>query len=77
MKLSPEQAQAVVSMQGNQEFKVFMSAVAIACSQNNEMLIKAPEGNEYLRGQVFALSSLLESVNGAPHMLARMNKPKT
>ncbi len=77
MKLTSEQAQAIVGMQGNHDFKVFMSAVAIACSVNNEKLIKSPEANEYLRGQVFALSSLLESVNGAPRILERMTKPKT
>lgn len=67
----------MTNLKGNHDFGVFMKAVASNVSNDNERLIKAPQGDEYLRGQVFALSSLLEDVNTAPEKLAKARLPKT
>jgi hypothetical protein len=77
MKLSMQQLDAVVVLRRNRDFSVFVNAVATHCSTLNEKLLKLPQGDEYLRGQVFAYSALLEALNEASTNLERAKKPKT
>jgi len=77
MKLSEEQLESVAALRGNRDFAVLMNAVAGQCSTENERLLKLPESNEYLRGQVFALTDFLETMNGAIKKLERAKQPKT
>lgn len=75
--LTPQQLQAATNLRGIPDFMEFLGGVADHCANQNEALIKQPEGDEYLRGQVFALSDLLEAVNNAPEKLTRAKQPKT
>ena len=77
MKLSPEALQAVVNQMQSPDFGVFINAIADECAKLDENHIKRPEGSEYLRGQVYALTMLLESVNKAKHNLELAKQPKT
>lgn len=77
MKLAPQQLEAVVMLRGNRDFSVLMQAIASTCQVENERLLKAPEGNEYLRGQVFALTDLLETINDASKKLEMAKRPKS
>lgn len=77
MKLVPQQLEAIVGLMGNRDFTVLMQAIASTCQIDNERLIKNPEANEYLRGQVFALTDLLESINNASTKFQQAKQPKT
>jgi hypothetical protein len=78
LKLVPAQLEAVATLQqGNRDFAVFMKAIADHCSEINERHIKSPESSEYIRGQVFAFSDILETVNGASEKIKRLQQPKT
>ena len=76
MKLTLEQLQAVANQRQSPDFVTFMTAVADECSKLNEMLIKRPEGSEYLRGQVYALSLLLETVSKSSENFELAKQPK-
>ncbi len=77
MRFSVEQLQAISNLRGSSEFATVMNAIAKHCSTENERHLKATIGSEYLRGQVFALSDLLDSINSAQSKLQQHKQPKT
>ncbi len=69
--------EAINNLRGNPDFGVLMASIADNAGTGNERLIRQATGDEYLRGQVFALSDLLETVNKAPGNLKKALGPKT
>ena len=77
MKLDLKICQSVVNLRGNADFAALMGAIAEHTSKLNEHHIKQPVGDEYLRGQLYNSSALLEAVNGAAEQLKKAALPKT
>ncbi len=77
MKATPTELEAIKNLRRNSDFGAFMALISTHVGVLNERLIKQPVGDEYLRGQVFALSDLLGTVNEAVANIERANQPKT
>jgi len=77
MKLGATTWEAIAKLRANPDFGIVIQTIADHTSICNERLIKAPQGDEFLRGQVFAYSTLLEEINTAPEKLEKALRPKT
>ena len=77
MKLGLKAWEAITHLRGNPDFRIFVEAIADHTSSSNERLIKASQGDEHLRGQVYALSTLLEEINTAREKFEKAQGPKS
>ncbi len=64
-------------LEGNREFSIFMQAIANNCRAATEKHVNSLEGSEYLRGQIFSMMNMLDTIDGARANLERAKAPKT
>lgn len=73
-KLTERQADALVRLRANEDFRVVLDLIAAENERKLKALVLAAEIHETQRGQVQALTELLDTVIDAPNQLELYRK---
>jgi hypothetical protein len=73
-KLTERQADALVRLRANEDFRAFLNLVAAENERKLKALVLAADIHETQRGQVQALTELLDTVIDAPNQLDMLQK---
>ncbi len=77
MKLDLHEAEAIVRLQNQPEFKVFLDKLMVYAENLNERLIMTDNVSvDLARGELRAYSRITRLIADAPNVIAAYNRPK-